>query len=85
MKQSLPALYHVKTMIKATKKTLAFGQVILDVVYENSPRDENGSRKLEVNGQWDYGIENNANLMENKFQIKEINAKEGVTFQTEVN
>lgn len=48
-------------------------------------RDENGSRKLEVNGQWDYGIENNANLMENKFQIKEINAKEGVTFQTEVN
>ena len=27
----------------------------------------------------------NANLMENKFQIKEINAKEGVTFQIEGN
>lgn len=38
MKQSLPALYHVKTMIKATEKTLTFGQVILDVVYENSPQ-----------------------------------------------
>ena len=27
----------------------------------------------------------NAHLMENKFQIKEINTKEGVTFQTEGN
>ena len=27
----------------------------------------------------------NANLMENKFQIKEINAKEGVTSQIEGN
>ena len=63
MKQSLSDLHHVKTMIKATEKTWFYSYVLLFFEWavplaklflmwcmKILHSDENGSRKLEVNG-----------------------------------